>query len=155
MPHILTQSCSISSMGCWVWPERMSWFSWLPVKQAQNYPTPYHTVYSKHKSCFHIKKAAFNGQLCVQQVCLNGCGTFNDIFNSLFPAFYAAFLCQVLTVKGIIMKILFSFVNQVKDKQRNLTKESMSAILTAADVSLLFPQQTTEWVKACTLTTNY
>lgn len=54
-----------------------------------------------------LKKAAFNGQLSLQQVCLNVCGTFNDIFNSLFLPFCATFRCQALTVKCIIMKLLF------------------------------------------------
>lgn len=54
-----------------------------------------------------LKKAGFNVQLSLQQVCLNVCGTFNDIFNSLFLPFCATLHCQPLTVKRIIMKSPF------------------------------------------------
>lgn len=66
----------------------MSWFSRLPVKQAQTHnPLRLHLTtlsFPNTNRVSILKKAAFNGELSLQQVCLNVCGILNDVFNSLF-----------------------------------------------------------------------
>jgi len=146
-------------MGCWVWPERMSWFAWLPMKKAQTTPStpPPLLSFPNRNHVSILKKAAFNGRLCLQQVCLNVCGTFNDIFYSPFPPFHATVHWQDLIVKCIILQSLLQ-LKPVNNLVTWSSRQGQAEIYNKEGVfaaNFPVPYLTAEWEKACNSLANY